>query len=44
MLTEKTDKKLIKSFFLTIYLKYKNIYLKAALNRSLSYQIYSYKI
>jgi len=32
-LTEETDKELVKYLFFSIYLKYKNMYLKAALNK-----------
>jgi len=34
---EETNKELVKRFFFSIYLKYKNIYLKAALNKLLFY-------
>jgi len=42
--TEETDEELVKRLFFSIYLKYKNIYLKAVLNKLLFYQIYNYKI
>jgi len=41
---EETDEELVKRFLFSIYLRYKDIYLKAALNKLPFYQIYDYKI
>jgi len=41
---EETNKELVERLFFSIYLKYKNICLKAALNKLFFYWIYNYKI
>jgi len=41
---EETNKELVKRLLLTIYAKYKDAFLKAALDKLSPYQIYDYKI
>jgi len=41
---EKINNELVKCLFFSIYLKYKNIYLKVALNKLPLYWTYDYKI
>jgi len=43
-LAKETNKELVKRLLPTIYTGYKNIFLKAALNKLPPYQIYNYKI
>jgi len=43
-LAKETNKELIKYLFPTIYINYKNAFLKVALDKLLLYQIYDYKI
>jgi len=43
-LAKETNKELVKRLLSTIYIGYKNIFLKAALDKLSSYQIYNYKI
>ena len=42
-LAEETDEELVKHLLPTIYINYKDIFLKAALDKLLPYQIYNYK-
>ena len=44
MLAKETKKELVKYLLSTIYLEYKNVFLKAALDKLPSYYIYNYKI
>jgi len=43
-LTKETNKELVKRLLSTIYAKYKNAFLKAALDKLPSYRTYNYKI
>jgi len=43
-LAKETNKELVKRLLFTIYINYKDVFLKAALNKLPPYQIYNYKI
>ena len=43
-LTKETDEEFIKRLLPTIYIRYKGVFLKVALNELPPYQIYNYKI
>jgi len=43
-LAEETNKKLVKRLLPTIYINYKDVFLKAALDKLPPYRIYNYKI
>jgi len=43
-LTKETDEELVKRLLSTIFIDYKDAFLKAALNKLPPYQIYNYKI
>jgi len=42
--TKETDKKLVKYLLFTIYIDYKDAFLKAALDKLPPYRMYNYKI
>jgi len=43
-LIKETNKELVKRFLPTVYTKYKDVFLRAALNKLPPYRIYNYKI